>query len=76
MASLFDTLKKHNAVIENGLVTMRGRDMATFVDDWARESIIVELQDILDRTNSRSYIRSMLKERINNYKLPPQIEQE
>jgi hypothetical protein len=66
--SVFDLLKKHDAEFNGNKITISCRDIVKVLDEYARDGVCAELQDILDRASSKTYFPTILKSRIKQYK--------
>jgi hypothetical protein len=66
--SVFDLLKANGAEFNGDKITISCRSMSIVLDKYARDGVVSELQDLLDRTTSKSYFPTILRERINRYK--------
>lgn len=66
--SVLDLLKQHGAEFNGEKITISCRDLSRVLDKYAQNGIIVELQDLLDSTTSKSYFPTILRDRIRRYK--------
>ena len=66
--SVFDLLKSNGAEFSGDKITISCKDIVEVLDEYARDGVRAELQDLLDRTTSKSYFPTILKERIKQYK--------
>jgi hypothetical protein len=66
--SVFDLLKRHGAEFNGDKLIISCRDIVKVLDEYSRDGISAELQDILDRASSKAYLPTILKERIKRYR--------
>jgi hypothetical protein len=66
--SAFDLLKQHGAEFNGEKITISCRELSRVLDKYARNGVVVELQDLLDSTTSKSYFPTILRDRIKRYK--------
>lgn len=68
MVSLIDILRKHKAVIQNSQVIMSCVEISKAADEYAHDSVISELQSLLDENSTQAYWPAIIKQRINQLK--------
>ena len=68
MLSLIEVLRKHKAIINDGAVIITPQNIRDAADEYVHDSIVRELESLLETNSTQAYWPAIIKERIKQLK--------